>query len=117
MRILFAIALLPLGLIAQNNAEQRAQWNQPVKPFRILGRQWRVVHSMSYQGLCTFIFFCSGPSARVLHPAGGAAVAQFDLGEGSGQTQVFRSGPGLYEVAVNPGGDTANWSISVEDYY
>jgi serine/threonine-protein kinase len=86
-------------------------------PFRILGRQWRVVYSMSYQGTCTFIFFCSGPSARVLHPATNATVTQFDLGEGNGETQVFRSGPGLYELSVTPGGDTAKWSISVQDYY
>ncbi|MDQ6774650.1 MAG: PASTA domain-containing protein, partial [Actinomycetota bacterium] len=86
-------------------------------PFRIVGRQWRVVYSMGYQGLCTFVFFCSGPSARVLHPAGDSTVAQLDLGEGSGQTQLFKSGPGLYQVAVDPGGDTAKWSISVQDYY
>ena len=42
MRILFAIALLPLGLIAQNSAQQRAQWNQPVKPFRIIGNIYYV---------------------------------------------------------------------------
>jgi metallo-beta-lactamase class B len=42
VRILFSIALLPFALIAQNNAEQRAQWNQAVKPFRILGNIYYV---------------------------------------------------------------------------
>ncbi|HWC85142.1 MAG TPA: protein kinase [Solirubrobacteraceae bacterium] len=86
-------------------------------PFRILGTRWRVLYSMSYQGTCTLIFFCSGPSARVLHPAGGGTVTQFGLGEGGDKTQVFTSGPGLYQIAVGPGGDTAKWSLQVEDYY
>ncbi|MEA2197966.1 MAG: eukaryotic-like serine/threonine-protein kinase [Solirubrobacteraceae bacterium] len=86
-------------------------------PFRILGKQWRVVYSMSYQGLCTLIFFCSGPNARVVRPSAKATVAQFGIGEGSGKTQVFASGPGLYQIAVAPGSDTAKWSVQVEDYY
>jgi hypothetical protein len=86
-------------------------------PFRILGRRWRVIYTMGYQGICTFVFFCSGPSARVLHPAGDATVTQFDLGDGTDQTRVFTSGPGLYEIAVTPGSDTAKWSVQVEDYY
>jgi metallo-beta-lactamase class B len=42
VRILLAIALLPFSLPAQNSAEQRAQWNQPVKPFRIIGNIYYV---------------------------------------------------------------------------
>jgi metallo-beta-lactamase class B len=42
VRILFAIALLPLGLLAQNSAQQRAAWNQPVQPFRIIGNIYYV---------------------------------------------------------------------------
>jgi serine/threonine-protein kinase len=86
-------------------------------PFRILGKQWRVVYNMSYQGLCTLIFFCSGPNARVFRPSGNSTVSQFDLGTGSAQTQVLTSGPGLYEITVAPGSDTAKWSLEVEDYY
>ena len=84
--------------------------------FRILGSQWRIVYSMHYQGLCTLIFFCSGPNARVFHP-GGATVGGLNLSTGSGQTRAFALGPGLYEIAVTPGSDTAAWSIEVEDYY
>jgi metallo-beta-lactamase class B len=41
VRILLVFALCSLGL-AQNNANQRAEWNQPVKPFRILGNIYYV---------------------------------------------------------------------------
>jgi hypothetical protein len=29
----------------------------------------------------------------------------------------MRSGPGVYEIRVTPGADTAHWSLNVEDYY
>ena len=86
-------------------------------PFRILGSQWRIVYTMGYQGLCTLIFFCSGPSAEVVRPAAGSTVTQLSLGQGDGQTQIFKSGPGLYQIDVQPGSDSARWSITVEDYY
>jgi PASTA domain len=86
-------------------------------PFRILGTRWRVLYSMGYQGTCTFILFCSGPSARVANLSSGADPAGFDLNDGSGQTQVFESGPGRYQITVSPGDDTARWSIQVQDYY
>ena len=86
-------------------------------PFRILGTRWRILYSMGYQGTCTFIFFCSGPSARVANLNSGSAAAGFDLNDGSGQTQVLHSGPGRYQITVSPGDDTARWSIQVQDYY
>jgi hypothetical protein len=82
-------------------------------PFRIRGRRWRVLYSMAYDGTCAWILFCSGPSARVTGPA----TSQFDLNDGSGQTQVFNSGPGLYQITDTPGSDNARWSIEVEDDY
>jgi metallo-beta-lactamase class B len=42
VRILFAIILLSFGLLAQSTPEQRAAWNQPVKPFRIIGNIYYV---------------------------------------------------------------------------
>jgi len=86
-------------------------------PFRILGARWRVLYSMGYQGTCTFIFFCSGPSAQVANLSSGSDTAGFDLNDGSGQARVFESGPGLYQITVSPGDDTARWSIEVQDYY
>jgi hypothetical protein len=85
-------------------------------PFRIRGRRWRVVYDMNYVGTCTFVFFCSGPSAQVLRLRDPLSI-QFDLGGGDGQTRIFDSGPGLFQIGITPGSDTARWSMEVEDYY
>jgi beta-lactam-binding protein with PASTA domain len=85
-------------------------------PFRIRGSQWRVVYGMSYVGTCSLIFFCDGPTAHVTVPGGGDAT-DFDLSDGSGQTQVFHSGRGVYQLGVSTGSDTARWSLLVEDYF
>ncbi|HTB20399.1 MAG TPA: subclass B3 metallo-beta-lactamase [Bryobacteraceae bacterium] len=39
---LLAIILLPVALLGQNSPQQRAEWNQPVKPFRIIGNIYYV---------------------------------------------------------------------------
>jgi PASTA domain len=85
--------------------------------FHVRGTQWRVVYAMGYVDTCTFVIFCSGPSAHVSRAANGPTVGGFDLSDGSHQTQVFHSGPGSYRLTVTPGNDTTHWSISVEDYY
>jgi eukaryotic-like serine/threonine-protein kinase len=86
-------------------------------PFRIRGTQWRVVYGMGYEGLCTFIFICSGPSAQVVDLNHPSDATKFDLNKGSDQTQVFKAGAGLYQISIQPGSDTAHWSMEVEDYY
>ena len=86
-------------------------------PFRILGTRFRVVYRMSYAGMCTFFFFCEGPSARVVNLTTGATVAQFGLQDGGTQNQVVDAGAGLYLLSITPGGDTASWSLTVDDYY
>jgi serine/threonine-protein kinase len=86
-------------------------------PFTIRGTRWQVVYKMAYDGSCTLLLFCSGPSAQVSELNSGANVTQFDLGEGTGQTRVVGSGPGTYQIRVTPGSDTARWSIAVDDYY
>ncbi|MDQ6745151.1 MAG: protein kinase, partial [Actinomycetota bacterium] len=85
--------------------------------FRIRGRRWRLLYSMRYQGTCTFVFVCSGPSAQVIALRSGETVDGFDLSDGSGQSRELRSAPGLYQVRVRPGSDTARWSIKVQDRY
>ena len=85
--------------------------------FRILGTQWRVDYSMSYQGTCMLIFVCSGPSAQVQDIQAGNSFGNFELNEGTGQTHTFNSGPGLYRVDVSSGRDSARWTMTVEDYY
>ncbi len=86
-------------------------------PFQIRGRRWRVVYRMAYSGTCTFIFFCSGPTARIRSLSTGSRVGSFGLDSGTGQTQVFDTGPGTYELSVAPGGDSARWSLNVQDWY
>jgi hypothetical protein len=84
-------------------------------PFQIRGTRWRIVYGMGYDGVCTFVFFCSGPHATVTNMRTGARTSQFDLSEGDGQNQIFSSGPGTYRIAVTPGSDSAHWSIQVQD--
>ncbi len=86
-------------------------------PFTIRGTQWRVVYRMGFDGLCTLIFFCDGPTAQVIGLKDGSTIAQFGLNDGDDQTRVIHSGPGLYQVRITPGGDTASWSVAVQDYY
>jgi len=82
-------------------------------PFQIRGSQWRIVYSMSYNGTCDFVFFCNGPSAQVL---GSGTNKSFNLGSGTGKTKVFDTGPGVYQITIGGGWDSANWSIEVEDW-
>jgi eukaryotic-like serine/threonine-protein kinase len=84
--------------------------------FHIEGRQWRVVYRMGYVGTCTFIVFCSGPSAHVRNLDTGQSTS-FDLANGAHESQTFTSGPGRYRIEVSPGNDTASWSIEIQDYY
>lgn len=86
-------------------------------PFRIRGGRWRVLYSMSYQGTCTFVLFCSGPSATVTRVGAGATVDSFSLDEGTSKTREFVTGPGIYEISVSPGSDTAKWTIGIQDRY
>jgi hypothetical protein len=84
-------------------------------PFKIRGTQWRILYTMSYQGTCDFVLFCNGPSAQVL---GGASTnTSFDLSDGGPQTRVLKTPPGVYQIAIKPGWDSARWSITVQDWY
>ena len=86
-------------------------------PFKIRGQRWQIVYGMSYQGTCTLIFICQGPTATVTNVTTGATVDQFDLSDGSGHAKTLTSGPGVYQVSISPGADTAKWSLEVSDYY
>jgi serine/threonine-protein kinase len=86
-------------------------------PFRIDGRRWRVTYSMSYDGSCTLLVVCFGPSAHTVELSTGANLESFDLSSGASHGHTFDSGPGLYEVTIAGGQDAARWSIAVQDYY
>jgi PASTA domain len=113
----------PRGSTVTLSVAEVPQW-RPVTTFdgrssglvHIRGERWRVVYRMAFQGTCTFILFCSGPSARVTDAAG-SYVAGFGLQNGSNQVQTFSTGPGSYEIQVTPGGDSAGWSAQVQDRY
>jgi hypothetical protein len=87
--------------------------------FQILGSQFRVVYSMDYQGSCTLIFFCAGPPQAIVYDAhSGQTLTTFDLHEGTDNTAVVQSGPGVYQIQVSPGSDSgAHYTIRVQDYY
>ncbi|MGH2892332.1 MAG: protein kinase domain-containing protein, partial [Solirubrobacteraceae bacterium] len=85
--------------------------------FHIIGRHWRIVYTMAFHGTCTWILFCSGPTARVVDAATGRYVAGFGLQDGTGQVQSFASGAGSYDIRVTPGSDDAGWSVQIQDDY
>jgi serine/threonine protein kinase len=85
-------------------------------PFRILGSKWRINYSMAYEGSCTLLVVCFGPSAEVDNLKTGASFDGFELGEGETETHTFDSGPGLYRMVISGGHDSARWSMTVEDY-
>jgi len=84
---------------------------------QIRGSRWRLVYGMGYDGTCQWIFFCSGPSARIINAASGQTVDQFSLNEGDNQTRVLSSGPGAYQISVMPGSDGAHWQLQIQDDY
>ncbi len=86
-------------------------------PFRILGDRWRVVYDMSFKGTCLLIVVCGGPSAQAHAVDGGGSAGGFDLGEGEEESHVFTSGPGVYQLQISGGRDSARWSMTVQDYY
>jgi hypothetical protein len=99
----------PLASMAGGDSERSVR-------FRVRGSHWRVVYTMGYQGTCTFILFCSGPSASISNSSGGS-TAGFDLNDGGRQEYDVHSGPGQYRLTVSPGNDSTRWQMWVEDYY
>jgi serine/threonine-protein kinase len=86
-------------------------------PFRVRGTRWRVLYGMAYQGTCLLLFVCSGPSAQARNLPGESSFGGFELNEGGSQTHTFTSGPGLYQLELSGGRDSARWSMTVQDYY
>jgi serine/threonine-protein kinase len=86
-------------------------------PFHARGTKWRVVYTMGYRGTCTFVIFCSGPSAELVNASTGASLGSFGLSDGGRQEHVVQSGSGSYRVTVSPGNDSTHWSMWIEDYY
>ena len=85
-------------------------------PFRILTKSWRINYTMAYQGTCLLLFVCFGPSVEAQNVQTGA-VESFKLEEGKSKTHAFDGGPGLFQLQVSGGEDSARWTMSAEDYY
>jgi serine/threonine-protein kinase len=86
-------------------------------PFRIRGDKWRLSYGMHYVGSCSFLLVCFGPGANVIKPSTGEQLDSFDLGDGSGKTHEVNSGPGVFQVTISSGRDSARWSMRVQDFY
>ena len=85
-------------------------------PFRIEGKRWRVRYAMSYEGSCTLLIVCFGPSVHVSNLRTGQTLEGFDLSPGTSHGHTYESGAGLYSVSVSGGSDSARWSMRVQDY-
>ncbi len=86
-------------------------------PLQILGAKWKIDYHMSYEGTCTLLLVCFGPSAEMEDVHSGSSFDSFELGEGESESHTFESGPGLYRVKLSGGHDSAHWSVAVYDYY
>ena len=71
---------------------------------------------MSYEGTCTLLVVCFGPSAEVEDLHSGSSFGSFELGEGETETHTFENSPGLYRMEISGGHDSARWTMTVEDY-
>jgi eukaryotic-like serine/threonine-protein kinase len=85
--------------------------------FRIQGSRFRVVYNVDNEKSCTLWIFCSRSSAQVSDTTSGETVDAFDLSDGDNQAQTFDTGPGSYQIKVDPASGDARWSFSVEDWY
>ncbi len=85
--------------------------------FLIEGNRFRLVYSVQDEKSCTLWVFCSRTSATVTDTASGSQLDTFDLSDGSGESQVFATGPGSYQVKVDPASGDARWSFAVQDWY
>ena len=83
----------------------------------IQGSRFRIVYSVQNERSCTLWVFCSRTSATVADTASGAPLDHFDLSDGDAQSQVFATGPGSYQIEVDPSSGDARWSFEVQDWY
>jgi beta-lactam-binding protein with PASTA domain len=85
--------------------------------FLIQGNRFRLVYSAQNEKSGTLRVFCSRTSATVTDTASGSQLDGFDLSDGNGESQVFATGPGSYQIKVDPASGDARWSFAVQDWY
>jgi hypothetical protein len=88
-------------------------------PFQIDGTHWRIIYSLQFRDICSFLFIntCSGPTARAVALPSGRTVATVGMASGSGQAKTIGVGAGVYQVQIAAGGDPASYRVVVQDYY
>jgi PASTA domain len=100
---------------AWKNVGRFSSMSSPV--FLIQGSRFRLVYSAQNERSCTLWVFCSRTSATVTDTASGSQLDAFDLSDGSDERLVFATGPGSYQINVNPASGDARWSFVVQDWY
>jgi eukaryotic-like serine/threonine-protein kinase len=85
--------------------------------YLIQGSHFRLLYSVEHEKSCTFLIFCSRSSVTVTDTASGSQLDNFDLSDGTGESQVFATGPGSYQIKVDPASGDARWSFAVQDWY
>jgi eukaryotic-like serine/threonine-protein kinase len=85
--------------------------------YLIQGSHFRLVYAAQNEKSCTLWVFCSRTSVTVTDTASGAPLDSFDLSDGSGESQEFATGPGSYQIKVDPASGDARWSFAVQDWY
>jgi hypothetical protein len=85
--------------------------------YLIQGNRFRLVYDVVHEKSCTLFIFCSRSSATVTDTGSGAQIDGFDLSDGTGESQVFATGPGSYQINVDPASSDARWSFAVQDWY
>jgi eukaryotic-like serine/threonine-protein kinase len=94
------------------------QFSSTISPvYLIQGSRFRIVYSVQNEKACTLWVFCSRTSATVTDTASGETLDQFDLSDGTNESQVFATGPGSYQVQIDPASGDARWSFAVQDWY
>jgi len=95
------------------------QFSSTTSPvYLIQGSKFRLVYSVQNEKSCTLWVFCSRTSATVTDTASGSTLDQFDLSDGTNESQVFATGqPGSYQIKVDPASGDARWSFAVQDWY
>jgi hypothetical protein len=94
------------------------QFNSTHSPVYVIqGSRFRIVYSVQNEKSCTLWVFCTRSSATVIDTGSGAPLDHFDLSDGVDERQVFATGPGSYQISVDPSSGDARWSFAVEDWY
>ncbi len=84
--------------------------------FRVRGSRFRLVYNSDHEKSCTLWVFCSRTGVAVTDASTGGDVYAFDLTDGNHE-QLLDTGPGVYQVKVDPASGDSRWTFTVQDWY